>query len=394
MAKKQKYIFIIFIILIFLAIGFLTISYLIKEEDGAILSPLTEGNLWPFAKKRQMKVTGFLPYWNIKDDYKVDFESLDTLIYFNLLADENGYILKRKNGEMEPGWRNFQSDKVQNILNYAKKKKKKIGISIAAFDKEVLLGITADSEKQAVLIDEIIYLIDEYKFNNINIDFEYFPEEEDTEFGQNFNLFLDKVRKAIKHKDENIVLSVDIYAKAIIKDTPYKIREMNALADEVIFMAYDFYNVLSETSGPVAPLRTDNAKEYSIVQALGIYTSKVGPSKLVLGIPLYGYEWLTVNSSPRSENIWNTGQTASYKRVKEIIEEKNLEVSWDATASSPWINFEDEDGDNHQIYFEDMESLGLKIQLAQQLKLPGIAFWALGYEGNNKEIWKYIKKLN
>lgn len=393
MPVGRKYIYIGIFLLLIIILTIVMFAKLINHKNP-ILSPLTDSNFWPFAKSRQLNVTGFLPYWNVKDDLNIDFDALDTLVYFNLLVDENGKILHSTNGEMEPGWRNFQSQKIQDILNFAKKKKKKVGISIAAFDEEVLLGVTADIEKQETLIAEIIDLIDNYKFNHINIDFEYFPENEDKEFGQKYNLFLDKLRKAIKRKNENIILSVDIYAKAIIKDSPYKIREMNALADEVIFMAYDFHNVLSETTGPVAPLKSDDSQEYSIVQALSVYLSKVGANKLVLGIPLYGYEWLTVDNTPRSATVARTGQTASYKRVKALIADKELTVNWDATASSPWINFTDEDDESHQIYFENMESWALKIQLAQQLKLPGIAFWALGYEGDNRELWEYIKGLD
>lgn len=357
-----------------------------------ILSPLISSDLWPFASKRQIKVTSFLPYWNLKDDYQIDWNAFDTLIYFDLLVDQDGYIIHRENGEMEPGWRNFQSDKVQKVLTMAKKRGKKVGISIAAFDDEVLTGVPADVGKQQTLIGEIMGLMAEYGFNHINIDFEYFPKTEDKEFGQNFNIFLDNLRRAIKQKNDNIVLSVDIYPKAVIRNTPYKVREMSAIADQTILMAYDFFNILSENSGPVAPLKTNNEKEYSITQTLQAYIGKIEMNKLTLGIPLYGYEWQTVDDQPRSSTVPRTGQTASYRRVKELIADKDLTVNWDATASSPWLWYET-DGELHQIYFENMESLKLKIQLAEQLHLGGIAFWALGYEGNNKEIWDYVKKL-
>lgn len=388
---KKKIALIIFSLFLLLISVALTFYYLTKDNKTTIISPFVGSNFWPFNNDK-IKVIGFLPYWNIKDDYQINYDSLDTLIYFDLLVDNDGSILHSTNGEMEPGWRNFKSDKVQQVLKDAKKKRKKIGISLAAFDEEVLLGVTEDSSKQQVLINEILSLIDDYKFDHINIDFEYFPENEDLEFGRNFNIFLDSLRKAIKLKNENIILSVDIYAKAIIKDTPYRVKEMSAIADEVILMAYDFSNILSKKSGPVAPLKTDQEDEYSIMQTFEAGFGKITNDKLVFAMPLYGYEWLTKDLSYRSKVIPKTGQTASYRRVKELINDRDLQVNWDATSSSPWVGFEDEDGDIHQIFYEDLESLRLKIQLAQQLELKGIAFWALGYEGNNKEIWKLIKQ--
>jgi spore germination protein YaaH len=118
---------------------------------------------------------------------------------------------------------------------------------------------------------------------------------------------------------------------------------------------------------------------------------KYDPQKIVLGIPLYGYEWRTRNADYKSRT-YGSGTTASYDRVKKLIEDKGLIPAWDSTASSPWLAYKD-NGKIWQIYFEDMKSLAIKFELARQLKLSGIAFWAMGYEGNNKEIWDYLREI-
>jgi spore germination protein YaaH len=56
---------------------------------------------------------------------------------------------------------------------------------------------------------------------------------------------------------------------------------------------------------------------------------------------------------------------ASWNRTKELIKEKNLTINWDELSMSPWVSFE-EDGEIHQIYFENERSLKAKIDLVRQ----------------------------
>jgi spore germination protein YaaH len=69
-----------------------------------------------------------------------------------------------------------------------------------------------------------------------------------------------------------------------------------------------------------------------------------------------------------------------------LINDKNLVVNWDELSMSPWLSFE-EDGEIHQIYFENEKSLKAKIDLIHQNKLAGYGFWALGYEGKDGSVW-------
>ena len=43
----------------------------------------------------------------------------------------------------------------------------------------------------------------------------------------------------------------------------------------------------------------------------------------------------------------------------------------------------EEEGEVHQIYFEDQKSMDIKVKLALDNKLKGIGFWALGYDGED-----------
>ncbi len=185
-------------------------------------------------------------------------------------------------------------------------------------------------------------------------------------------------------------MSSDFYANALINDNVYSVKELSRYLDEVIIMAYDFHRPVSDTSGPVAPLKSTSGR--SIIETIQASLNKVELKKLILGIPLYGYEWQTYSEKPATSVIPQSGALASYGRVHELISEKKLDVKWDYEAMSPYLVFKENDGRIKQIYYENLESLSLKYQLVKQVQMGGVAFWAIGYEGEFNEVWKEARK--
>lgn len=338
---------------------------------------------------------GFLPYWNITDELEIDFDVVDQLIYFNLMVDINGDIIKY--GDEGGGWFMYNNPKLDFWLKKAKEKNKKTLLCIASFDAEVMFQIAANENKQDKVIKIILDAIKEKDFDGVDIDFEYFEQYNHQGFGKNFNNFMARLRKKLDKIDPDLILSVDIYPKAIIENEPYKLKEMNEIIDQLIIMAYDFTQSGSYHAGPVAPINTDTSlnekirDNYSIMQTLKAAKGKIDREKLILGIPLYGYKWRTYDDKHRSATYPGIGEMTSYSRMKKLTEEKDLVINWDELAQSPWTVYQESWGFT-QIYFENMMSLKSKFDLVKNSNLRGIAFWALGYEGKEKDIWGYLKK--
>ena len=68
-----------------------------------------------------------------------------------------------------------------------------------------------------------------------------------------------------------------------------------------------------------------------------------------------------------------------------------VKTGWDENALSPYISYQ-EDGENYLIYYENPQSLSYKLEYAKQLNLAGIAIWALGYEGSDRDLWEVIQE--
>lgn len=382
------------LILIFISIFlFLTILFKFLNINKSFLSPVFERFSLFLKGKKTRLVIGFLPYWNITNEFEIDFDVIDQLIYFNLMVDINGDIIKH--GDDIGGWLTYNSPKLETLIKKAKEKNKKTLLCIASFDAEVMFEIASDENKQDKVIKIITNAIKEKGFDGVDIDFEYFEQYNHQEFGDNFNNFMARLRKELDKINPDLILSVDIYPKAIIKGEPYKLDELDEFVNQIIIMAYDFTQSGSYHAGPVAPIETDLSLEirdnYSITQTLKSAEEKIDKEKLVLGIPLYGYKWRTYDDKYRSETYPGIGEMVDYGTMKELIEEKDLVINWDPLAQSPWITYQDE-WRIFQIYFENLVSLKAKFNLAKKHHLKGIAFWALGYEGKEKDIWEYLKK--
>ena len=69
----------------------------------------------------------------------------------------------------------------------------------------------------------------------------------------------------------------------------------------------------------------------------------------------------------------------------------SVEEHWNENALSPYLTYV-EDGETFVLYYEDSRSLSYKLDYVNQLDLGGIAIWALGYEGDSRELWDVINR--
>jgi spore germination protein YaaH len=151
----------------------------------------------------------------------------------------------------------------------------------------------------------------------------------------------------------------------------------------MIIMGYDYHFQGSYVTGPVAPLfGAGTVSEYDIQTAVEKALTMMPAEKIILGVPLYGYEWETIGNDPRSPVIPGTGLIASSLRVSQLVAScSTCSVKLDPVAEEKYLIYKDTDtGSYHQIFYPDQEVMKDKIEFVQKYNLGGIALWALGYE--------------
>lgn len=351
----------------------------------------------PHAMKNNKKIIyGFLPYWNIE---KVALQDeLTHLGYFSLTLDANGsFIESYDDGELDMGLRRLNSETLLDLGNTLIKRKKHVEIVITQFNHDDIVAFLGSKKAQENFYASLDNVLLAYPINGVNIDIETSGETSE-QLRNNMTTFVKELRAHLNQKYSHVQLSIDMYAGAAANKQIWDVQAIAPHVDYIIVMAYDFHRSSSQTAGPVAPLFGDTANwEESISEYFQSFLQQAPREKVVLGVPFYGYEWQTTSRDAKSHTFPDTGATASYTRVQELLEKKDelkVQEHWNETALSPYISYI-EDGEIYVVYYEDSRSLSYKLDYVNQLDLGGIAIWALGYEGDSRELWDIIsRKIN
>ncbi len=383
-----------------LIIGLLAIAlttYLFINRKQPLVSPINSTTTFSFLPgitpdNDNRVVYGFLPYWNLK---KLELQpELTHLSYFSMTVSGNGDIITTQDGNIEPGYAKLKSDDLLQLIEAAQNKKIKSELVLAQFNNDDIAAFLTSKTAQDKFINSLDSILLAYPFSGINIDFEY-TGEVTPGLRNNFTQFMANLKKHLNEKYSSVNLSIDMYSSAASSHTIWDVKAIGENVDYIIIMAYDFHRRSSPTAGPVAPIFGGKTMwDSDISDHLKDYLKAVPASKLLLGVPFYGYEWQTVNGDAQAFTLPDTGTTASYKRVQEVLAKKDelkVEEKWNDTALAPYIIYK-ENNATYIMYYDNSRSLSYKLDFVNQLDLAGIAIWALGYEGDYRELWDIIEK--
>ena len=161
--------------------------------------------------------------------------------------------------------------------------------------------------------------------------------------------------------------------KGLILDIPvdhrsYDLSRLQGVTDWLLEMAYDQHN-LPGRPGPIAA--------YPWVQAaLQQLRREVAPSKVLLGLAGYGYDWGQ-----------DTVEPLSFSQVMQRASGASA-IMWDATAREPWYTYTGSDHTRHTVWFCDAASLQPLIREAEAGGLAGVGLWRVGLE--DEGLWQVV----
>jgi len=327
----------------------------------------------PLDKGAFIKVMGFLPTWNVGKTIEYTDE-ISHLIFLGIEVDANGNLI----------W-DYQAKKMKSEIFLKQKQliwenggKNILGIKL--FEDEKIDKLMASNEAQDNLIKQLTELFRTQKFDGVNVDFEYMGSPTAV-LSEEIATFMTRL------KNENFgEISLDVFVNTVIRGEKESLIKMIEAMDYLIIMAYDFHRPGVDYAGPVAPVGAPVGERSILELVENIQNLGLDKNKIVLAYPLYGYEWKTYGSEFGAAVKRGWSALASYKRMATFA--KATAAKWDEESMTPWVTFK-ESGVIHQIYFENLESISRKIELAKNNQIGGIGFWALGYEGENSEVWDF-----
>jgi spore germination protein len=215
----------------------------------------------------------------------------------------------------------------------------------------------------------IVALVDAHHYAGIDLDYENLQARD----RQAFTAFVTGLAAALHAKGK--ILSVALFAKA--SDAGYAPRNVaqdyaaiGRAADQVRLMGYD-YHWDTSPPGPVAPIGW-------IRDVISYAKTQIPASKIILGIPEYGYDW---------SGGFGTG--ISWLQALQRSRQYHAPPHYDASSQSPWFTYADASQHRHTVWFENAESTQAKLDVAQGI--GGVYLWL--YSEPDPGTWSVLHRV-
>ncbi|OGV97302.1 hypothetical protein A2W24_06360 [Microgenomates group bacterium RBG_16_45_19] len=341
----------------------------------SLLSPLAVNSPSPAPTPAYSpQIWGFLPYWNLNQFDPQALSHLTDLAYFSLTVDATGQWLNQ-----DIGYRRFLANYF-SLAQLCQTHHLKFHLVIKAESDQALFDLLHHPTAQARLNSAITQLTAAYPLHGLNLDFEPSTATDAATINA-FTVFVQK----LKTENSKLKISIDIYPSAASSPKLWDLASLKTASDYFIIMAYDYTQANSLAAGPIAPLYPSPLSRHAIMPNLQEITQLVAPHQLLLGLPLYGYEWSTLDTSLYAP-ARRSGQLATLQRLSRHLP-VSLILTNPQTLSSRLVLTSDDAVS--QIYFDDLAAFTHKAALVKNGGLRGVALWAIGYEGP-VDIWSAL----
>lgn len=235
-----------------------------------------------------------------------------------------------------------------------------VGSQFSAERAALILGTPEIQDK---LINNILTQLKEKGYVGVNIDFEYINPGD----RENYNNFLRKVVSRLHPQGYSVSTALAPKISAGQKGQLYEAHDYAAhgqIVDFVVIMTYE-WGWIGGRPWAVAPIN-------EVKKVLDYAVTEIPRNKIVMGAPLYGYDW---------KIPWVKGTFAriiSPKEAVNIAAKYGAAINYDETYQSPFFHYTDEKGQQHEVWFEDARSMQVKYDTVKSYRLRGISYWVLG----------------
>lgn len=344
------------------------------------------------------EVFGFAPYWSLSQYATWNYRLLTTIVYFGITLDDNGAV-----DNSAPGYSQFYSQDFVNMVNLAHSNGDRVVVVIKNFHQDGVNRIVTDPALTKVAVTNAMQLIQNNNLDGVNVDFEATSASPPYIYIQSGMVtFMSTISQTVHAKWPSAEVTIDTYTGSASWDGGvFVIENLAPVVDAFFIMAYDMpFDNQPGVAAANAPMTTYT---YNDTLAVSQYLSKAPASKVILGVPYYGYKWSTTGNGPNATiNPAQTGATAdTYANIVSEIacHPTDMSSGWDSAAESPWLSWyspasndpcDGNYGSWRELYYDSATSLGLKYDLVNQNNLRGAGMWALGYDGGATELWNEI----
>lgn len=232
------------------------------------------------------------------------------------------------------------------------------------FSTEIATTILTNEALQDRVLNQALQIMAEKGYGGLDFDFEYLGAEN----RELYVRFLQKARRLLKTRGHFISAALAPKFRAEQRGVLYEGHDYQAIGqivDFIFLMTYEW-----GWSGG-SPMAVSPIKQMRQVMQYAI--SVVPKEKLMMGMPLYGYDWTLpyVRGGKFAKSI-------SPQRALELAIRYGVSIKYNKVSQAPWFRYTDEQGEQHEVWFEDARSMQAKFDLVKELGIRGFYYWVLG----------------
>ena len=255
-----------------------------------------------------------------------------------------------------------------------------------------MAGILAHKTSRALHVQTIVSFAETGGFDGIDLDYEKFAFSDSRKTWKgtrpNWVAFVTELAHALHAKGKTLTVSAPPSGDYWV----YDYEAMGKVVDAIRIMAYDYSTA---RAGPVAPIKW-------VRNVVSSAKKLVPDNKLVLGVPVYGYDWPVVlaGTCPGGDADQPKRRSVSTKSAAALAASKDVAPTWNAEAAERTFAYTDVLSGldqagvatsctvAHTVWYSDAEAVHDRAWLAERQGLAGIALWSLGSEDDL--VWQAI----
>lgn len=300
-------------------------------------------------------------------------------------------------------WRN------DAVIDSCKAHGTKVFLTVTNFTHSKNKKFLTNEAAQQTLIDSMIALLNAREADGISVDFETVYttrawsgsnyRAENKMLSDSVTNFFAKVKKAFDKENKGWLISIALPASD--GSGIFNLPELTKSIDYFMIMGYDYWYAGSPTTGPVSPLKIHPgygslSLERSVFHYLGKnhegkqINTGVPPKRLILALPYYSRSWGADSEVEHAKTDGKNRHAPAYRNIMRDGYAKGAEM--DTFAMTKFKNIKGNDGTLSQVWFDDAETLGLKIDFIKNEGIGGMGIWALGDDNGYDNLWKMLVK--
>ncbi|ALC81256.1 MULTISPECIES: glycosyl hydrolase family 18 protein [Bacillus] len=279
---------------------------------------------------------------------------LSYVAFFSYRAQEDGNLIPIKDDEALPATRKNGAAAMMVVTNFTE----------GNFSPDVAHKIFTDKTASKRFIQKVIQTMKAKGYKALNIDFEHIRAEDRDLYNGFLETLIPQVRKA------GFKVSTALAPKTSDEQSgpwhgAHDYKHHGEIADFVILMTYEW----GWSGGP--PMAVSPIPQ--VKKVIDYALSVIPREKIVMGAPLYGYDWTLPY-----EKGGKFAKRIAPKEAAELAIKEGAEIKFDNEAQAPHFNYRDDNNKEHTVWYENEQSAQAKFNLVKEYRLRGIAYWVLG----------------